>query len=103
MQDKDRALVEAEKSTVGWILDWAGEKKSYYVSSVVLAVFNVAFKIAPYFLIGQVIAALLSGERDTAFYVTRIALVAVSFVAAESSTAFPPAALIRLRSQYWQL
>ena len=66
MQDKDRALVEAEKSTVGWILEWAGEKKSYYVSSVVLAVFNVAFKIAQYFL-------------------------------------FPPAALIRLRSQYWQL
>ncbi|MFR8072923.1 MAG: hypothetical protein ACLU7V_09620, partial [Anaerovoracaceae bacterium] len=83
MQDKDRALVEAEKSTVGWILEWAGEKRSYYALSVALAILNVAFKIIPYFLIGQVIAALLSGERDTAFYVTRIALVAASFVAAE--------------------
>ena len=83
MQDNDRASVEAGKSTAGWILDWAGEKKSYYVSSVALAIFNVAFKMAPYFLIGQVIAALLSGERDTVFYVTRIAAVAASFVAAE--------------------
>lgn len=83
MQDKDRALVEAEKSTVGWILEWAGEKRSYYALSVALAILNVAFKIIPYFLIGQVIAALLSGERDTAFYVTRVTLVAVSFVAAE--------------------
>ena len=43
-------MKKKKKSTVGWILTWAGQKKSDYVWSVILAIANVVFRIIPYCL-----------------------------------------------------
>ena len=74
---------QKEKSAVQWILEWAGRRKSFYIISVALAVLNVAFKIFPYFIIGNVIAKLLLGERDIEFYIIQVVFIAVSFVLSE--------------------
>lgn len=44
-------MEEKKKSTMRWILEWAGQKKMDYVWSVILGMGNVIFKIIPYFLI----------------------------------------------------
>ena len=44
-----------KKSTTAWILEWAGQKKSSYVLSVILAIGNVVCKIIPYFIIIDVV------------------------------------------------
>ena len=41
-------MKEKKKSAASWILEWAGQKRSAYVWSVVLAVGNVIFKIIYY-------------------------------------------------------
>ncbi len=43
-------MEEKKKSTMSWILEWAGQKKMDYVWSVILGMCNVIFKIIPYFL-----------------------------------------------------
>ena len=41
-------MEEKKKSTMRWILEWAGQKKMDYVWSVILGIGNVIFKIIPY-------------------------------------------------------
>lgn len=50
--------MKKNKSTVGWILTWAGQKKSDYMWSVILAIANVVFRIIPYFMIAELFHSL---------------------------------------------
>jgi ATP-binding cassette, subfamily B, bacterial IrtA/YbtP len=76
-------MKKKKKSTVSWILTWAGQKKSAYVWSVILAVVNVIFKIVPYFIIAQVVQMLLDQEKNLSGYLLRAVLIAGSFTLAE--------------------
>lgn len=84
--------MEKEKSPAAWIMQWAGKQKILYALSIVLAVFNVLFKLIPFFIIGDVINRLINGEKDLKTYLIEIAMIAGSFVIAEIfhsvSTAF---------------
>lgn len=70
----------------------AGKQKILYALSIVLAVFNVLFKLIPFFIIGDVINRLINGEKGLKTYLIEIAMIAGSFVIAEIfhsvSTAF---------------
>ena len=56
-------MKEKKKSAVSWILTWAGQKRSAYVWSVLLAIGSVIFKILPYFIIADVVKLFLNGEK----------------------------------------
>mgnify|MGYP000065455539 CR=1 FL=1 len=58
------------KSTAAWIMEFAGQKKSGYIASVLLAIAGAAFQILPYFVMAHVIQKLLGGDRNFAGYVT---------------------------------
>ena len=64
-------MKEKKKSAVSWILEWAGQKRSAYVWSVVLAVGNVIFKIIPYFIIANVITMFLDGSNEFKEYLIK--------------------------------
>ena len=72
-----------KKSTTAWILEWAGQKKSYYVFSVILAIGNVVCKIIPYFIIIDVVKMFLNGSKNFNDYMYDAILIAVSFIIAE--------------------
>lgn len=76
-------MKEKKRSAGSWILEWAGQKRSAYVWSVVLAVLNVVFKIIPYFIIADVVKLFLSGEKEFEKYLVKAVLIALSFVIAE--------------------
>lgn len=84
--------MEKAKSPAAWIMQWAGKQKILYALSIVLTVFNVLFKLIPFFIIGDVINRLINGEKDLKTYLIEIAMIAGSFVIAEIfhsvSTAF---------------
>ena len=52
----------AKKSLVGWISEFAGEKKGQYIASVFFALLSVACCIAPYFMIARIVQQLLAGD-----------------------------------------
>ena len=71
--------MKKKKSTLDWILEWAGQKRGAYLWSVLLAIMNVIFKIIPYFLIGDVIRLFVNGEKDFSIYLHKVLLIALSF------------------------
>ena len=76
-------MEEKKKSAVSWVLTWAGQKKSSYVWSVILAVINVVFKIVPYFIIADVVRMFLDGEKELKEYMLKALIIAGSFILAE--------------------
>lgn len=72
-----------KKSTSAWILEWAGQKKSSYVLSVILGIGNVICKIIPYFIIVDVVKMFLNGSKNFSNYMYDAILIAISFIIAE--------------------
>ena len=55
---------EKKRSTCSWLAEFAGIHKNMYVGSVLLAIVGVAFSIAPYFVIADIISRLLNGDKN---------------------------------------
>ncbi len=68
--------MKKEKSTFGWVFAFAGQKKSCYLASVILAVVGAAFQILPFFVMASVIGKLLAGNKDLAGYLIDCAVMA---------------------------
>ena len=68
--------MKKEKSTFGWIVAFAGQKKSGYLISVCLAIIGATFQILPYFVMAQIIGKLLAGNRELTGYLTDCAVMA---------------------------
>ncbi len=62
--------MKKEKSTFGWIFTFAGQKKSGYIASVILAVIGAVFQILPFLVMARVIGKLLAGNKDLTGYFT---------------------------------
>ena len=65
------------------ILEWAGQKRSAYVWSVVFAAGSVIFKVIPYFMIADVVKMFLDGNREFKAYLVKAVWIALSFILAE--------------------
>ncbi|MCR5468757.1 MAG: ABC transporter ATP-binding protein/permease [Lachnospiraceae bacterium] len=69
-----------KRSTVSWVLEFAGRKKSFYLGSVLLAILGVAASFVPYLLIADVVGQLLSGNREWDYYLKSVILMGVCWV-----------------------
>lgn len=72
---------QPKRSAVSWIMDFAGEYRAQYVLSVVSAVCGVVCGILPYFVMADIIAALLSGVGETGVYLRLCAVMALLWAA----------------------
>lgn len=61
-------MKQKEKSTIGWLAEFAGTHKREYTKSVVYAVCGVICSLLPYFIIGDLVTNLIAGNRDWEFY-----------------------------------
>ena len=76
-------MKEKKRSAFSWILEWAGQKRSAYVWSVVIAAGSVIFKVIPYFMIADVVKMFLDGNREFKAYLVKAVWIALSFILAE--------------------
>ncbi len=53
---------EKKKSPFSWIFEFAGEKKIFYLFSVIFALIGAVCQVLPYYIIAQIIRKLLLGE-----------------------------------------
>ena len=63
-------------SPIAWVLGQTGDHGGQYVLSVLLAIIGVGFSVAPYFVVTQIAKALMTGNRELGFYLTRCAVMA---------------------------
>ena len=68
---------EHPKSTAGWVISFAGRKKSLYITSVLLAALGVLCSVAPYIIMGNMIRELIGGNREWSHYLMQGGIMAV--------------------------
>ena len=67
--EKEEVKTEVKNpSAMGWVLDQAGDHRKEYFLSVILAVAGVAFSVAPYFVVAEIVTAMMRGSGDAAYY-----------------------------------
>ncbi len=71
MEKKQRS-----SSPIMWALKQTGEHRGRYVVSVVFAVVGVAFSLAPYFVIVDIVNALMNGNKEFSYYFIRCMIIA---------------------------
>ena len=76
-QENSKIKSPAKKGLLGWIIEFAGEKKGQYLVSVFFALLSVACCIAPYFMIARIVRRLLAGERDWSMFLRECGIVAL--------------------------
>lgn len=76
-------MKEKKRSTFSIIMEWAGQKRSLYVGSILLAAVSVVAKILPYFWIGMLINSLIGGERRPEVYAADVAVIVLLFIISE--------------------
>jgi ATP-binding cassette subfamily B protein IrtA len=72
-----------KRSVLSCVLEWAGQKKSLYVWSILLAIVSVVTKVMPYLLLGSILKNLIGGAREPASYVTDVILIILLFLISE--------------------
>ena len=60
--------MQGKKSTFGWVFTFAGQKKSKYIVSILLAIAGAAFQMVPFFIMARIISRLLMGNRNLQDY-----------------------------------
>lgn len=71
MEKKQRS-----SSPIMWALKQTGEHRGRYVVSVVFAVVGVAFSLAPYFVIVDIVNGLMNGNKEFSYYFIRCMIIA---------------------------
>ncbi len=61
-------MKKKERSAVSWLAEFAAAHKNLYIASVLLAVCGVICGVAPYVIMGDMVARLIGGERQWEFY-----------------------------------
>ena len=61
---------EKKRSPFSWIFEFAGEKKSFYIISVLFALGGAVCQVLPFYIVAQIIKKLLMGEMNFAAYTT---------------------------------
>lgn len=74
------AKTRKQKGILTYILQFAGEYRGSYIKSVFYAVIGVAFSLAPYILMGDMVRKLLSGERKFNVYLVEGLLMALFWI-----------------------
>ena len=65
------------KSTLSWMMEFAGQKRSYYILSMILASMGSICHILPYCVMAHVIQMLLGGETNFTAYINDCILMAI--------------------------
>lgn len=63
-------MKQKQRGAISWLAEFAGEKKSLYIASVIMAVLGVACSIVTYVIMGDIVAKLIEGNRRWSVYLT---------------------------------
>jgi len=69
-----------KKSTVSWVLDFAGRKAGFFGGSVILAILGVATSFVPYLLLADIVRNLLEKNSEWDYYLKMTLLMALCWI-----------------------
>lgn len=69
-----------KRSTLSWVVEFAGRKGSYFLGSIIIAVLGVACSFIPYLIIADIVKELIAGNADWDYYLRQTVIMAVCWV-----------------------
>ncbi|MCR4792987.1 MAG: ABC transporter ATP-binding protein/permease [Lachnospiraceae bacterium] len=69
-----------KKSTLAWIVEFAGMDKSSYILSIIFAILSVGAGFVPYIFVADIVNSLISGERDMSYYLVKCGYIAICWL-----------------------
>jgi ABC-type multidrug transport system, ATPase and permease components len=75
MKNKDK-----KKSTLGWVMEFAGIDRSAYIISVLMAIVSVLAGFVPYLFVAKIVKALIDGEKNISFYLTQCGFITLCWL-----------------------
>jgi len=75
MEVKDK-----KRSTMSWVLEFAGMNKSAYLASIFMAIISVMAGFVPYMFIANIVKALIEGNTDMNYYLMQCGYMAVCWI-----------------------
>lgn len=70
----------SKKSTISWLIEFAGEKKLHYILSVIFAVLGVLASLIPYIIMGTMISQLMKGNTEWSYYLNLMVVIIIAWV-----------------------
>ena len=71
---------EKKKSTVAWVMVFAGMNRKSYIGSVIMAILSVTAGFLPYLFIANIVRALIDGNLDMHYYLIQCAYMALCWL-----------------------
>lgn len=69
-----------KKSTIGWVMEFAGIDRSAYIISVLMATVSVLAGFAPYLFVANIVKALINGEKELRFYLVQCGFITICWL-----------------------
>ena len=76
----DKQAKKRKRSTLGWVLSFAGSRKGSYVGSTLLAIMSVVSGFIPYIFMAKIMRGLLEKTADFPYCLTQCLWMALFFV-----------------------
>ena len=69
-----------KRSTISWVIEFAGRKGGFFIGSIVVAILGVACSFIPYLIIADIVKELIGGNSDPAYYLKLVIFMGVCWV-----------------------
>lgn len=77
MEKQAQSAKKKRRGTLGWVMEFAGRRRAFFIGSVVLAILGVAASFVPYLIIARIVEQLLAGNREWKYYLTQVLFMAL--------------------------
>ncbi|MCR4868894.1 MAG: ABC transporter ATP-binding protein/permease [Lachnospiraceae bacterium] len=69
-----------KRTTISWIVQFAGKKGGYFLGSILIAVLGVACSFIPYLVIADMVRELIAGNTEQSYYLWLVLLMGVFWI-----------------------
>ncbi len=69
-----------KRTTISWIVQFAGKKGGYFLGSILIAVLGVACSFIPYLVIADMVRELIAGNTEKSYYLRLVLLMGVFWI-----------------------
>ena len=92
-----------ERGAVSWLMEFAGEKRIFYIVSVVAAIIGVICSVTPFLFVSDIVIRLVERETKWSRYLMDGGAIAVLWMLSYLFHGISHAVLIRRPFRYWQI
>ncbi|MCR5390727.1 MAG: ABC transporter ATP-binding protein/permease [Lachnospiraceae bacterium] len=69
-----------KRSTISWVIEFAGRKRGYFLGSIIIAVIGVACSFIPYLVIAKIVKELIAGNTEPAYYLRLVLIMGIFWI-----------------------